>query len=121
MKAKWVSVIALVAAALAPTRAMAYLGSFGPSDGYYAQYGTMLGDVTYYNAGQSGPNAGGGPTVQIAADSGLWTLQSPVGGVFDNSTDRNNYIALGLPHPAARTTSTISASIRPCPSRRRSH
>lgn len=100
MKANLVRLATLAVVALCPVPALAYLGSFGPNDGYYAQYNTMLGDVTYYNAGQSGVNAGGGPMMQIAADSGLWTLQSPVGGVFDNSTDRNNYIALGLPHPA---------------------
>ncbi len=99
MKAHYVSMVALVAALIAPAQAMAYLGSFGPADGYYPQYGTMLGDVTYYNAGQSGPNAGGGATMQIIADTGLWTLQSPVGGVFGNTPDRNAYIAPGLLYP----------------------
>ncbi len=99
MKASFVLLVALAAALSLPTHAMAYLGSFAANDGYYPQYGTMLGDVTYYNAGQSGINAGGGPTMQIIADSGLWTLQSPVGGVFDNTPDRNAYLAPGLPYP----------------------
>ncbi|MEX2188616.1 MAG: hypothetical protein WD875_17545 [Pirellulales bacterium] len=98
MKANYVSMVALAVALIVPSRAMAYLGSFGPNDGYYAQYGTFLGDVTYYNAGQSGINAGGGPTMQIVADSGLWTLQSPVGGVFPSAALRAPYIATAPPY-----------------------
>lgn len=99
MKAHFVLLAAITAALALPAQALAYLGSFHANDGYYPQYGTMLGDVTYYNAGQSGINAGGGPTMQIIADSGLWKLKSPVGGVFDNNADRNAYLAPGLPYP----------------------
>jgi hypothetical protein len=100
MKAHLCLLFAIAIALQAPRSAQAYLGSFGPNDGYYPQYGTMLGDVTYYNAGQSGINAGGGPTMQVLADTGLWRLMSPVGGVFDNTADRNAYLAPGLPYPA---------------------
>ncbi len=73
----------------------AYLGSFEVNDGYQVQSGTILGDVTIYNAGAHGANAGGGPLVQIAADSGLWDLTSEVGGYFDSSTDRTTALSPG--------------------------
>jgi hypothetical protein len=79
--------------------AFGYLGSFAAADGYYPQYGTVLGDVTYYNAGQSGANAGGGPAMAIPADSGLWTLQSGVGGVFPNAAARSAFTALYPSYP----------------------
>lgn len=77
----------------AAQNACAYLGSFGPNDGYYPQYGTVLGDVTYYNAGQSGANAGGGPTMPLPADTGLWKLQTPVGATFGNPVNRAAFTA----------------------------
>lgn len=82
--------ISAIAASFArPTTSHAYLGSFGPNDGYFAQYGTVLGDVTYYNAGQNGINAGGGPAMPLPADTGLWSLQTPnAGGVFASAVNR---------------------------------
>jgi hypothetical protein len=72
-----------------PSTSQAYLGSFGPNDGYYPQYGTVLGDVTYYNAGQNGINAGGGAAMPLPADTGLWSLQTPnAGGVFASAVNR---------------------------------
>lgn len=85
---------------VAAAPAWAYLGSFQPADGYHVQSGTILGDVSLYNAGQYGANAGGGPgPTQIAADSGLWKLLSPVGGYFGTVADRNAAVAGGPPYP----------------------
>lgn len=82
------------------TPSWAYLGSFAPADGYHIQSATILGDVTYYNAGQYGSNAGGGPgPIQIVADSGLWQLLSPVGGYFPSSALRNAVVGGGPPYP----------------------
>ena len=75
-----------------------YLGSFAPSDGYDVQSGLVYGDVSYYNAGQYGVNAGGGPgPTQVTADSGLWSITSSVGGYFSTVVDRTNYISGRLP------------------------
>lgn len=80
--------------------AHAYLGSFTPNDGYYVQSGVILGDVSIYNAGASGPNAGGGPgPIQINADSGLWKLVSPVGGYFTSVATRNAAVGAGPSYP----------------------
>lgn len=82
------------------TPALAYLGSFGPNDGYVAQYGTVLGDVTYYNAGQNGANAGGGPLAPVPADTGLWSLQTPnSGGVFASAANRAAFAATYPAYP----------------------
>ncbi len=93
----WCAVVVFVGAA---TPAQAYLGSFNtPNDGYDVQSGSVAGDVSYYNAGQFGLNAGGGgplPT-PIMADSGLWSVTGEVGGYFSNSTDRGLYTASAPP------------------------
>jgi hypothetical protein len=73
--------------------ASAHLGSFTNADGYYPQYGTVLGDVTYSNAGANGANSGGGAAAAIAADSGLWKLQTSVGGVFGTAANRAAFAA----------------------------
>lgn len=53
----------------------AYLGGFEDPDGYRP----FLNDVTVYNAGQYGANAGGGASFSIAPNSGLWAkLQGPL-------------------------------------------
>ncbi|MCA9235052.1 MAG: hypothetical protein KDA44_06260 [Planctomycetales bacterium] len=89
------ALIALAIVLGVATPARAYLGSFTSNDGYYPQYGTLYGEVSHYNAGQNGVNAGGGAAMQIVADSGLWKLQTPVGGGFATVADRNNYLAPG--------------------------
>jgi hypothetical protein len=95
----WCAVMFLVGAA---TPAHAYLGSFAtPIDGYDVQSGLHYGDVSYYNAGQYGANAGGGPgPTQIVADSGLWSVIGPAGGYFSNPVDRASYISNYPPYPA---------------------
>jgi len=62
--------------------AFAYLGSFAPADGYHL--GVYSGsvnwsDVSYYDAGASGANAGGGagPNL-ITPDSGKWKVVGQV-------------------------------------------
>ncbi len=55
--------------------AHAYLGGFENVDGY----APFLNDVSTYNAGQYGPNAGGGSFTPIPPNSGLWQkLQGPL-------------------------------------------
>ncbi len=107
----WCAVVVLVGAT---TPAQAYLGSFNTllGDGYDVQSGFVYGDVSYYNAGQYGANAGGGPgPTQITADSGLWSVTGEVGGYFDNSTDRGNYTLGFPPYPAANPGNQIGAYI----------
>lgn len=89
----------LLVCAVAATPVFAYLGSFRPIDGYDLYPATIWGDVSLYNAGQYGPNAGGGGYTQVNADTGLWKLQSNVGGYFDNPVDRNNAVAAGPTYP----------------------
>lgn len=94
----WCAVAFLVGAA---TPAHAYLGSFTPQDGYDVQSGLLYGDVSYYDAGQYGANAGGGSGPnQIVADSGLWSVIGPAGGYFDNPVDRASYISTAPPYAA---------------------
>lgn len=57
------------------TSAHAYLGGIEGVDGY----APFLNDVATYNAGQYGPNAGGGVYVNIPDNTGLWQkLQGPL-------------------------------------------
>ncbi len=84
--------------------ANAYLGSFSPNDGYNVQSGLVYGDVSYYDAGQYGVNAGGGSGPnQIVADSGLWSVQGAVGGYFSNAANRTSYISGTPPYPTTGT------------------
>lgn len=95
---------AAVCVLAAASNSFAYLGSFAPADGYALPYGDVSKDVTYYNAGQYGPNAGGGggPT-GIIQDTGLWSLVSPVGGYFSNVADRAAYTSGGPPYGVSGT------------------
>jgi hypothetical protein len=53
----------------------AYLGGFENVDGY----APFLNDVSTYNAGQYGPNAGGGSFMSLPPNTGLWAkLQGPL-------------------------------------------
>ena len=57
------------------TPCFAYLGGFENVDGYEP----FLDDVAKYNAGQYGPNAGGGTYINIPDNTGLWKkLQGPL-------------------------------------------
>ena len=70
-----------LAGAVSP--ASAYLGSFAPNDGY--QIIQQWVDVSYFNAGQNGINAGGGSMGHIAPDSGLWKVTpNYAGGIYTN-------------------------------------
>ncbi len=91
--------------------AWAYLGSFELSDGYYLASPGWV-DVTYYNAGQWGANAGGGasPTA-IAPDSGLWSLNSQAGAFFPTALARNAATGGAPPYPAPASIVGIPAYI----------
>lgn len=63
--------------------ASAYLGSFTPSDGYLIVQPWV--DVSYFNMGQFGANAGGGSVAPIAPDNGLWKVTPGyAGGIYTN-------------------------------------
>ncbi len=92
------AVLSVVVCVLAISSAEAYLGGFEPADGYLLGSGPILQsganppspytDVTYYNAGQFGANAGGGSSLSITPDSGLWDLVSTAGAFFRTPADR---------------------------------
>lgn len=111
-KNKKLSVAMSVAASLyAVSSASAYLGSFEMSDGYYIASPGWV-DVTYYNAGQWGANAGGGasPTA-IAPDSGLWSLNSQAGAFFPTTAARNAAVSGAPPYPSPSSIVGIPAYI----------
>jgi hypothetical protein len=97
----------VAALALAPP-ADAYLGGFEQADGYHFIGGLPDNwiDVTHYNAGQHGANAGGGSQVPIPYNTGLWKVNSQVGAFFPTATLRNFYIGTAPPYP-------ISGSLPP--------
>ncbi len=70
-----VAATASLALGLPGHRAAAYLGGFENVDGYSA----FFNDVANYNAGQFGPNAGGGVYSPLPPNTGLWSkLQGPL-------------------------------------------
>ena len=103
----------VLAAALNASPVFAYLGSFNQNDGYLLQTGPLQNynwaDVTYYNAGGFGANAGGGGLTPIAPDSGKWKLISQVGGFFGSSANRNAAVGTAPPYPASNPGNTIAA------------
>lgn len=83
--------VALCGLSAAASPALAVLGSFGPNDGYSLNMYSgnyNWSDVSYYNAGAHGPNAGGGSAAFIMPDAGRWRVAGPVGGFFGNAGDR---------------------------------
>ena len=77
------------------TPALAYLGGFEPADGYTitpipesSGPASQYIDVTYYNAGQNGANAGGGAAAPLAPDTGLWDLITQPGAFFRTAAKR---------------------------------
>lgn len=96
--------------------AFAHLGSFAPADGYNlfisAGGNANWSDVTYYNAGQYGPNAGNGPGPTSAVpDSGLWTLQSGIGAFFPTAALRSANVGTAPPYPPNVPPGTVPAYI----------
>jgi hypothetical protein len=83
--------------------ASAYIGSCGPADGYHLnQYigNVNWADVSYFNAGSYGANAGGGPgPTLIAADSGKWKVDGQVGGYWNNAATRASVVGSAPPYP----------------------
>lgn len=115
MKTRDLAAVAACALTLAGTASpsFGYLGSFGPSDGYtlFVPSGGPANwvDVTYYNAGAYGPNAGGGVLNPIAPDSGNWRLLSQVGGFFPSTAARNAALGGVPPYPSTNPPGTIPA------------
>lgn len=91
--------------------AAAHLGSIRPADGYLiAGVGPFPADwvdVTYYNAGAFGANAGGGSVSLIAPDSGNWSLLSQVGAFFPSSAARNAAVGSAPPYPSVVPPGTL--------------
>lgn len=100
---------------LVVANASAYLGSFAPADGYSLSVfngSANWCDVTHYNAGQYGVNAGNGagPT-PIAPNSQLWTVVSQAGGFFPTAAARNAAIGGAPPYPNTVPAGTIPSYI----------
>jgi hypothetical protein len=108
------SLIGLALIAASGTSAHAYLGSYGPNDGYNLSMfagGNNWCDVTYYNAGAYGANAGGGFAANIAPDSGLWKLRSQNGAFFATNAARNAQVGTAPPYTAAPLTGGATSYI----------
>jgi hypothetical protein len=92
---------AVLLAAASPS--LATLGSFSPNEGYTLSMfvgNTNWVDVSYYNAGGYGPNAGGGPgPFHIAPNSGSWRVVGEVGGFYSTSAMRNAVVGGAPPYP----------------------
>jgi hypothetical protein len=97
------SFTALTALGSLATQAMGALGSFSPNEGYNLNVFTgsyNWSDVSYYNAGGYGVNAGGGPgPTPIAPDSGKWRVVGGVGGYFGTAAARNTATAGAPAYP----------------------
>lgn len=108
-------VTSFVALLLASTdTAFARLGTFSANDGYQhiispPSTSYNFSDVTYYNAGAYGVNAGGGsgPTF-IAPDSGQWRLVSQVGAFFSTAAARTAALSGAPPYPLVYPGTTPS-------------
>jgi hypothetical protein len=93
--------LTLVAAA---SQAHANLGTFSANEGYSLSIFTGTQnwcDVTMYNAGQYGPNSGGGPgPIGIAPSSSNWSVLPGAGGFYPNAAGRNAAYGTAPPYPA---------------------
>lgn len=93
--------------------AAAHLGSIRPADGYLISgigpFPADWVDVSYYNAGAFGANAGGGSVALIAPDSGNWSLLSGVGGFFSSAAARTAAIGGAPPYPNVIPPGTVPA------------
>lgn len=105
---------ATIVVTLVAGRAEAYLGSFEPADGYTINQipsspPSDFIDVTYYNAGQWGANAGGGgPAPQPFNDpANLWHLLTSPGAFFPNTATRNTYVSGAPPYPPFPATAGV--------------
>jgi hypothetical protein len=111
----WVRVVSgcFLSLLLGATSAMARLGTFNSNDGYQLFITPPGGtynwaDVSYYNAGAYGVNAGGGPgPTFIAPNSGPWKILSQAGGFFATAANRN--AATSSAPPYSLTTPPNSA------------
>ena len=97
----------------------AYLGGFEQADGYvFASTGYYNPpafdnwvDVVDYNAGQWGPNAGGGPLpVEIPVNSGLWSYNSQAGSFYATQALRATWMG-PAPLYSATTPAAQAASV----------
>lgn len=92
------SLYALMFSAALVGQAQAYLGSFAPNDGY--QIVQPWVDVSYFNSGQNGVNAGGGAYGHVAPNSGLWkVVPGAVGGIYTSAAARTAALVGIPPYP----------------------
>ncbi|MGE0480418.1 MAG: PEP-CTERM sorting domain-containing protein [Phycisphaerae bacterium] len=102
--------LAALVAANVVSAAFGYLGSFAPADGYDLNVfsgSANWSDVSYYNAGGYGPNAGGGGVTPITPDSGKWKLTSQVGAFFPSAAARNAAVGGAPPYPTTVPPGTV--------------
>lgn len=116
MNSRIVITTSLLVIGMSTQLAFGRLGSFTAADGYYhfisppsAAYNWA--DVTYYNAGASGANAGGGGQAYIAPDSGLWKLVSQNGAHFPTTAARNAFVGGYPPYPTTSPTGTNNSYV----------
>ena len=112
MKKTLISCLVVLAALSTALRCHAYLGGFENADGYvfaYTSYFSNWVDVAYYNAGQWGANAGGGPLpVEVNFNTGLWNLTSSPGSFFPSTATRVTWAGTTAPYPP--TTPALQAA-----------
>lgn len=101
------SVLGLSAVAASP--ALGYLGSFTPNDGY--QIISPWVDVSYFNTGQYGANAGGGGVNYVAPNSGLWKVTSNNGAIFTSAAARAAATSGAPPYGSPPSTGTAPVYI----------
>lgn len=94
------ALVVLSAVALFSAPAHAYLGSFTPNDGY--QIVQPWVDVSYFNSGANGVNAGGGAYAHVAPNSGLWKVDpTTAGGIYTSAAARSAALTGVPPYPAS--------------------
>lgn len=107
------ALLALAASGALSSTASGYIGSCAPADGYTLNIpsggSANWVDVTYYNAGGFGANAGGGSVANIAPDSGKWKLLSSQGAFFPNLAARNAAVGTAPPYPPNVPPGTLPA------------
>lgn len=106
--------LSVIVASSISSNSYAILHSFQPSDGYNISgagpFPADWIDVSYFNAGQYGVNAGNGPgPTLLAPDSGLWSLTSQVGGFFTSAAARTASVGTAPPYPNIIPSGTVPA------------
>jgi hypothetical protein len=114
MKRLFTTLATLTIALTLTAESHAYLGGFEQADGYLFDIANNPPlhnwiDVSYYNAGQSGANAGGGAVTPIVPNSGLWKITgNGPGGFYKDLADRTTYLLSTSPPPYPNPSSSAA-------------